>query len=225
VLSPVGLSLRDNSTPTAQLVAHIPQGTQVTATEFRPGSPGWYHVSFNGTQGWIADRDVKSSPPQALVTARAQLAYSNPGAGYYFLYPATWTATEKGSDVEMDSPPPNGETPQAQPSGAAPILGVTPTRLIVHVAPDVNSLGTTPTTSGAILDTLDFEVGGVTAIKRTYSIGGGGYEGDTKVAFAPGHAVLVTLRGGAQSDLDIFTEILSSFGFSIQAGATPSPSR
>ncbi|MDQ6947896.1 MAG: SH3 domain-containing protein, partial [Actinomycetota bacterium] len=157
VLSPVGLSLRDGPSSSGQAIGHVAQGTQLTATEFRPGSPGWYHVTYNGTPGWVADRDVRSSPPQALVTPHPQLAYSNPGAGYYFLYPAAWGVNENGADVEVTSPPPAGQSPQPQPSGAAPILGVTPTRLIVHVAPDLNSLGATPTTSGAILDTLDFE--------------------------------------------------------------------
>jgi hypothetical protein len=223
VLSPVGLSLRDNASTTGQVLAHIPQGSQLTATEFRAGSPGWYHVTYNGTQGWVADRDTRSVPIQALVTARAQLAYANPAAGYYFLYPATWGVSERGSDVELDSALPNGQSPQPQASGAAPVQGITPTRLIVHVAADVNSLGQVPTSSGSNIDTLDFEVGGITSVKRTFTLSGGGYEGDVKVGFAPGHAVLITLRGGAQQDLDIFSEALSSFGFSIRAGGTPSP--
>jgi hypothetical protein len=223
VLSPVGLSLRGNSSLTAQLVAHVPQGTQLTATEFRPGSPGWYHVTYNGTAGWVADRDTHSVPIQTLVTARAQLAYANPAAGYYFLYPAAWGVSERGADVELDSPLPNGQSPQPQASGAAPLQGITPTRLIVHVAADVNSLGQVPTSPGSNIDTLDFEVGGITSVKRTFTLGGGGYEGDVKVGFAPGHAVLITLRSGTQQDLDIFTEVLSSFGFSIRAGGTPRP--
>lgn len=223
VLSPVGLSLRDNPSTTGQVLAHLPQGTQLTATEFRAGSPGWYHVTYNGSQGWVADKDTRSIPIQALVTSRAQLAYANPAAGYYFLYPATWGVSERGSDVELDSPLPNGQSPEPQASGAAPVQGITPTRLIVHVAADVGSLGQVPTTSGSIIDTLDFEVGGITSVKRTFTLSGGGYEGDVRVGFAPAHAVLITLRSGAQQDLDIFTEVLSSFGFSIRAGGTPSP--
>jgi hypothetical protein len=224
ILSPVGLSLRDTPAGTGQVLAHVAQGIQLTATEFHAGNPGWYRVTYNGTAGWVADRDIRSHPPQALVTARAQLAYSNPGGGYYFLYPATWTAGEKDSDVEMDSPPPSGAaSPQVGPSGASPTPGLAQTRLIVHAAANVSSLGAVPTTSGSILDTTDFEVGGITAVKRTFQLNGGGYEGDAKVAIAPGHAVLITLRGASPQDLDLFTEIISSFGFSITAGATPSP--
>jgi hypothetical protein len=223
VLSPVGLSLRDNPASTGQVLAHIPQGSQLTATEFRPGTPGWYHVNYNGTLGWVADKDTRSIPPQALVTARAQQAYQNT-AGYYFLYPATWGVVEKGADVELTSPPLAGQAPQPQASGAAPIQGVTPTRLIVHVAKNVSSLGQVPTTSGSALDTLDFEVGGITSIKRTFSLSGGGYEGDARVQYAPDHAVLITLRSGSQQDLDIFTEVLEAFGFSLQASPSPGKS-
>ena len=224
VLSPVGLTLRDNSDPTGRGIATVPQGTQLTPTEYRPGSPGWYHVSYNGVTGWIADKDIHSSPPQALVTRRAQLAYSNPAAGYYFLYPAAWSLSEKGADVQLDAPPPDGSaTPQPQASGAPPVAGLTPDRLIVHVAATVDQLGAEPTTAGAGLDTADFEVGGVTAVKRTFSLSGGGFEGDVKVKYAPDHAVLVTLRTGAVKDLDIYTEILESFGFSLKTSPTPSP--
>ncbi|MGI8609074.1 MAG: SH3 domain-containing protein [Candidatus Dormibacteria bacterium] len=225
VLSPVGLSLRDNADSAAKPLTTVPQGTQLTATEFRAGTPGWYHVSYNGVTGWVADKDIHSSPPQALVTARAQLAYSNPGAGYYFLYPSTWSVNERGSDVGLDAPPPDGSgTPQPQVSGQAPLAGVTPDKLVIHVAPAIDQLGPEPTTSGAGLDTADFEVGGVTAVKRTFSLSGGGYEGDVKVRYTPDHAVLITMRTAVVKNLEIFTEVLESFGFSLKAAASPSPS-
>jgi len=225
VLSPVGLSLRDNPDPTAKVLATVPQGTQLTASEFRSGSPGWYHVNYNAISGWVAATDLHSSPPQALVTTRAQLAYSNPTAGYYLLYPSTWSVSEQGNDVTLDAPPPAGaETPQPQASAQAPIAGVTPDRLSVHLAATVDQLGPEPTTAGANLERTDFEVGGVTSVKRTFSLAGGGYEGDVKVKYAPDHAVLVTMRTGTLKDLDIFTEVIESFGFSLRAAASPGAS-
>ena len=228
ILSPVGLSLRETPEAGGKPLLTIPQGTQVTATEFRAGSPGWYHVTYNGATGWLADRDVRSIPPQALLTARAQLAYSNPAASYYFLYPATWSVQERGNDVELDGPPPSGAAPvtaPATPVANAPLqAGVTPARLTVHFAATVDQLGNIPTSSGANLDTGDFEVGGFTAVKRTFSLGNGGYEADIKVRYSADHAVLVTLRSPAQADFDIFVEVLSSFGFSLAPSPAPSPS-
>ena len=228
ILSPVGLSLRETPEPTGKALVTIPQGTQVTATQFRPGSPGWYHVTFNGVQGWLADKDVHSTPPQALVTARAQLAYSNPGAAYYFLYPATWNVQERGNDVSLEGPLPAGapqqSTPTATPSNAPLQAGVTPARLTVHFAPSVDQLGSVPTSPGANLDTTDFEVGGFTAVKRTFSLANGGYEADIKVKVGPDHAVMVTLRSPTQADFDIFVEVLESFGFSLAPSPAASPS-
>ena len=222
VLSPVGLSLRDNSDSTGKVLATVPQGTQLTATEFRPADPGWYHVTYNGLTGWVAAKDIHSVPPQDLVTSRGQLAYSNPGAGYYFLYPATWNVAENGNDVHVEGPAPNGAaSPEPQASGSPLTLGVSAPTLNVHFAPSVDQLGKIPTSPGSILETLDFEVGGITAVKRTYSLSGGGYEGDARVPFTKDHAILITLRSADQKDLTIFTEILESFGFSIRA--TPSP--
>jgi hypothetical protein len=223
VLSPVGLSLRDNSDPTGKALATVPQGTQLTATEFRPAGAGWYRVTYNGVAGWVAAKDLRSHPPQDLVTARAQLSYSNPNAGYYFLYPATWSLTENGNDVRVEGPAPGGASPQPQPSGAAPILGSTPPTLVVHFGPTADQLGKVPTTGGTPLESLDFEVGGFTTVKRTYSLSGGGFEGDAKVQYTKDRAVLITLRSGDQKDLAIFTEILEAFGFSVRPNPTPSP--
>jgi hypothetical protein len=206
ILSPVGLSLRNNSDANATVIATVPQGTQVTATEFRPGTPGWYHVTYNGSQGWIADRDTHSSPPQALVTARAQLAYSNPAAGYYFLYPAAWSLQELGNDVLVEGPVgPAGSSPGPEASNTPMVAGVTPARLKIHLAATVEQLGAVPTSTGANLDSADFEVGGFTALKRTFSLGNGGYEGDVKVRYSADHAVLISLRSPLQADLDILT--------------------
>ena len=82
-----------------------------------------------------------------------------------------------------------------------------------------------PTSSGANLDTTDFEVGGFTAVKRTFTLSNGGYEADVKAKYSSDHAVLVTLRSPSQQDFDIFVELLESFGFSLAATPTASPSR
>jgi len=230
ILSPVGLSLRDAPDGVGKGLVTIPQGTQVTASEFRPGSPGWYRVSYNGVQGWLADRDLHSTPPQALVTARPQLAYSNTAAGYYFLYPASWLVGEKNNDVEMQGPAPAGapassSSPTAA-AGSAPLQpGVTQPRITVHFAPTLDQLGSLPTTSGANLDSTDFEVGGFTGVKRTFSLASGGYEGDIKIKYAADHALLVTVRSPSQQDFEVFVEILESFGFSFRAAPSPSPSQ
>ena len=229
ILSPVGLSLRDAPAATGKALVTIPQGSQVTATEFKPGSPGWYHVTYYGSAGWLADRDVRSIPPQALVTARAQLAYSNPQASYYFLYPATWGVQENGQDVAVSGPPPPGATstnatPTAPPS-IPPLQAGSPPRLTVHFAASVDQLGTVPTTPGATIDTSDFEVGGFTAVKRTFTLANVGYEADIKVRYSADHAVLVTLRSTDKADFDIFVEVLESFGFSLAPSPAASPSR
>ena len=200
----------------------------MTATEFKGGSPGWYHVTYNGVVGWLADKDTKSIPPQALVTARAQLAYSNAAGSYYFLYPATWSVQESGKDVELNGPPPSGAAPTTAtaPASNPPLqAGVTPPKLTVHFAPTVDQLATVPTTAGSNSDTSDFEVGGFTAVKRTFTLANGGYEADIKVKYSADHAVLVTLRSPAQSDFDIFVEVLEGFGFSLAPSPAASPSR
>ena len=45
-----------------------------------------------------------------------------------------------------------------------------------------------------------------------------------KVKYAADHAVLVSMRTGALKDLDIFTEVIESFGFSLKAAASPGAS-
>jgi hypothetical protein len=221
ILSPVGLRLRDQPSSTGNPVATIPQGTQVTATEFQDKDGGWYRVEYQGTKGWISAKDRSAHPPQDLVTTHPQLSYSNPAAGYYFLYPANWQVSDQGVNVEVRQAQNASPNPQGNPQpGAA--------RMIVHQAQDVGQLGNVPTTAGGNLGDSDIEVGGITALRRTFQLTGGGLEGDVKVKYATDRAILITFRGAAQPDLDTWTEILESFGFSVPprgAAASPSPSR
>jgi hypothetical protein len=101
-------------------------------------------------------------------------------------------------------------------------------RMIVHQAQDIGQLGNIPTSSGSNLGQSDWEIGGITAIKHTYQLTGGGLEGDIKVKYSSDKALLVTFRGATQQDLDVWTEILESFGFSVPppgAPVSPSPVR
>ena len=217
VLSPLGLNLRDNPDASAKILASIPQGTQVTATDFRAGTPGWYHVAYQGTTGWIAAK--------ALTSVHPQLAYASAAAGYYLLYPSSWQLTDRVPDIEIDGP---GVTPVLpQPGTPAPSptsTAVAGPQLLVHEAKDVNSLGNTPTTPGSLLATDSIEVYGITVVQRTYTLtGNAGLESDVKLKLSADKAVLITFRGKGQSDLDSFTEILESFGVSLPPTATPSP--
>jgi hypothetical protein len=221
VLSPVGLNLREQPSFTARALATVPQGTQVTATAFNPTDVGWYQVTFQGQSGWLASKDKSTTPVQALVTTHPQLSYANPAAGYYFLYPATWQISDRGVDVEaIQSPPPD--------TGSSPVPGPPQSgqaKMSIHQSQTVSQLPSIPTTPGQSLDQSDFVVGGITAIKHTYNLNGGGLEGDVKVQYADGRALLITFRGSSQPDLDTFVEILESFGFSVPPpGAQPAPS-
>ncbi len=222
VLSPVGLKLRDAPNSSGKQLATVPQGTQVTATAFQNTDAGWYQVNYQGTTGWIAVKDSRSTPPQDLVSSHPQLSYANNVAGYYFLYPASWQVSEKGNDVEVD---------QAQPSAAGQTnTGGSPqqgsARMIVHLGPSIDQLGNIPTTAGSNLTQDDYEIGGITSIKHVFQLTGGGLEGDAQVKYASDHSILITFRGAAQADLDTWNEILESFGFSLSSTApSPSPSR
>src|SRR5437870_11939350 len=46
VLSPIGLNLREGPDRTAKFLATVLQGTQLTATAFSPGDPGWHQVQY-----------------------------------------------------------------------------------------------------------------------------------------------------------------------------------
>ena len=220
VLSPVGLKLRDAANSSGRQVATIPQGTQVTPTAFQNTDAGWYQVNYQGTTGWIAAKDGRSTPPLDLVSTHPQLSYSNNAAGYYFLYPANWQVADKGNDVEIDEAQPAaaGQTN----TGGSPQQGSA--RMIVHLARSVDQLGNIPTTAGSNLSQADYEIGGVTSIRHTYQLTGGGLEGDVKVKYASDRAILITFRGAAQTDLDTWNEILESFGFSLSTSPSPSPS-
>jgi hypothetical protein len=228
VLSPVGLKLRDAPNSSGKQIGTLPQGTQVTATTYQSNDVGWYQVNYQGQNGWIAAKDNKSTPPQDLVSTHPQLSYSNPGAGYYLLYPANWQISDKGSDVEVDqsqASPSSGQTPTSSQTATSGLPQPGSARMIVHQTNSLDQLGNVPTTAGSNLSQNDWEIGGLTAIKRTFQLSGGGYEGDLKVQYAKDRAILITFRGAAQSDLDTWSEILESFGFSVPPpGAQPSAS-
>jgi hypothetical protein len=253
VLSPVGLKLRDAPNPSGKQIATVPQGTQVSASDFKSDDPGWYQVTYQSQQGWIAARDTKSTPPQDLVSGHPQRSFANTAAGYYFLYPASWQTSEKGNDVEVSgasvgkapsSTPAVSPSPtpfMVLPSGVSPTSGgstgstpgsTIPTapgnvKLTVHLAASVDQLGNIPTAPGSNVSQDNYEVGGVTAVKHVYQLNGGGYEGDAKVKFASDRAILITFFAPDKSDLDTWNEILESFGFSVlpSPGASPSPTR
>lgn len=215
VLSPIGLNLRDSPDRAGKVLASIPQGTQLTASAFNPTDPGWYKVDYQGTSGWIAAKQ--------LVSTHAQLPYGSLGAGYYFLYPATWTVTDRAADVQVDSPTAAGTSaPSAAPSGAA-LLPPVGARLFIHEASDLASLNNVPTTPGSIQAQDQIEVYGITTIERRYTLAGGGYEADVKLEMDKTHSVLMTFRSPDAKDFDTFNEILWSFGVSLAAGPSPSP--
>jgi hypothetical protein len=216
VLSPIGLNLRETPEKTGKVLASIPQGTQLTASAFNPGDPGWYRVDYQGTTGWIAAKQ--------LVSTHAQLPYGSLGAGYYFLYPATWVVTDRAADVQVDSPAAAGTSaPSAAPSGAPPAAPVG-ARLYIHEAADLAALNNVPTTPGSIQAQDQIEVYGITTIERRYTLAGGGYEADVKLQLDKTHSVLMTFRTPDAKDLAIFDEILWSFGVSLASSPSPSPS-
>ena len=232
VLSPVGLKLRDGPSSSARQLATVPQGTQVTATEFKDSEGGWYMVDYNGTKGWIAARDTKSNPPQDLVTTHPQLSFASTSAGYYFLYPATWQTTgDTTADIEVYQVPsstatPSGASPRptASASSGAPQPGLA--RMTIRLEHDVNILPSIPRSPGTPLSQDQYELGGLTTTRHTYTLDGGGFEGDIKIAYSTGKAILITFRGASQDDLNVWNETLESWGFSVPppGAASPSPS-
>jgi hypothetical protein len=222
VLSPLGLNLRDQPDTSAKVLASVPQGTQLTADQFRAGDPGWYHVDYQGVKGWLAATAPHSNPTRPLVTTHPQLAYGSLAAGYFLLYPSTWTVVDHTPDVEIDAP---GAQPITAPSpGASPAHGpVTAPRLVVHTGKDSDSLGATPTTPGSLLNTITTEVYGITCVERTYSLNGGGIEADIKLQMAPGKWALLNYRAASDKDLATFDEIAAGFGVSLSASPSPHP--
>jgi hypothetical protein len=105
-----------------------------------------------------------------------------------------------------------------------PQTGVGTTRLLLHSAAGIAQLGAIPSTSGSNLDSLQIEIGGITAIEHIYQLNGGGFEADVKVGWAAGRALLITFRAAAETDLATFHEILDSFGFSTPPSPLPSSS-
>lgn len=225
VLSPVGLQLRESPSSTATSLTTIPQGTQLTATAEKSG---WFQVAYNNQKGWIAAKDSRSVPPQDLVTTRPKLSYANPDGGYYFLYPANWFVTEHGKEVDIIGPVPGGvqgQIPSPLPSGAPFRSGQSSSTIRIRFAADATKLPSLPTIQGALMDTIDFEVGGVTTQRRRYTLGTGGFEADARVKFAADHAVLINFLASAQEELQLFDEVLESIGFSVSPAVTPSPGR
>lgn len=224
VLSPVGLKLRDQPATTGKELATVPQGTKLTATAKHAGVPAWYQVAYGGNAGWVAASLPGSSPPIDLVSIHPQLSFSSSANSYYFLYPADWTVSDRGNDVEADGPvPAGGATPAPLASNSAPQVGVTASRLLLHQAATTAELGNIPTTPGANLDATSVEVGGFTVIDHSYQLNGGGFEADVKVSWITGKALLITFRTAVQSDLATFHEILESFGFSVPPSPGASP--
>jgi hypothetical protein len=233
ILSPVGLKLRDAPSSSGKQLTTVPQGTQVTATEFREGEGGWYMVDYNGTKGWIAARDANSTPPQDLVTTHPQLSFASTSAGYYFLYPATWQVQDRGVDVEVfqlpgASPAPSGASPRPSASASAAAGAPQPglARMAIRLEHDVNILPSIPTTAGSSKSQDQYELGGLTTVKHIYTLEGGGFEGDIKLAYSTGKAILITFRCASEDDLAAWNETLESWGFSVPppGAASPSPS-
>jgi len=228
VLSPNGINLRDQPSIAGAVKGKIPQGEHLTATDYRSSSPGWYFVEYQGVKGWVAKAVPESNPPVPLVTTHPQLLYGSPAAGYQFLYPASWQAIDRGADVEVDSPASvagaSPVTTQASPASSNTPLGAA--RLVVHEAKDIQSLGTIPTRPGSLLDQTQIEVYGITTIKRTFQLTGGGYEIDVKLQIPPerpDRAVLINFLAVTQQDLVISDEILYSFYVTLRASPSPGP--
>jgi hypothetical protein len=228
VLAPNGVNLRDQPALAGAVTGKIPQGEHLTATDYRGTAPGWYLVEYQGNKGWVAKSVPDSNPPVPLVTVHPQLLYSSPAAGYQFLYPASWQVVDKGADVEADAPSPiAGASPAAgQASPAASNSPLTAPRLVVHEAKDISSLGTIPTRQGSLLDQTQIEVYGITTIRRTFQLTGGGYEVDVRLQIPPerpDRAVLINFLALTPQDLDIASEILYSFYVTLRVAATPTP--
>jgi hypothetical protein len=226
VLSPIGVKLRDQPSTSGTQVATIPQGAKLTATAKQGADPVWYKVSYNATPGWIAGSLPGSKPRLDLVSIHPQLSFSSSGNDYYFLYPATWSVADRGADVEVDAPelgagPSAGASPTASASGQA---GSSPDHLLLHQAAGIDKLGNIPSSPGSNLDTTQIEIGGFTVIEHVYQLNGGGFEADVKISWTSGKALLITFHAATQAGLDVFHEMLESFGFSAPASPAPSAS-
>ena len=92
VLSPLGLNVHSDPSPTSPVLGNASQGVQLTVLDYRADSGGWYKVQGRTTTGWIV-------ADGALTAAGNFQPYSSTDRGFGVLVPDTWTFAEETVDV------------------------------------------------------------------------------------------------------------------------------
>lgn len=92
VLSPLGLNVHSDPSPTSPVLGNASQGVKLTVLDYRADSGGWFKVQGRTTTGWIV--------ADAALTAGGNFQpYSSTDRGFGVLVPDTWTFAEETVDV------------------------------------------------------------------------------------------------------------------------------
>ncbi|MDD5693058.1 MAG: SH3 domain-containing protein [Patescibacteria group bacterium] len=190
-----GLSLRKERSSKSERLTLIPNKTQLEASQ---ELDGWYKVSYNGKEGWIAKEYTTTQAP-AEDPAKGWTTYSNATYGFKVRYPLGWKYQDYGANPANKSLSliafSNQDLPATVPQGSdfiAPVMlqvssktideanaeygsisGVTPEKITIAGTP-ATKYTYTSVSSNTQVTAIVFSVGGKTYIFNE----GGGYGED-----------------------------------------------
>jgi len=158
-----GLSLRATHNASSQRLLLIPNGTKLDSIE---ELDGWYHVSYNGKDGWIAKQYTTTQAPAADPAKDWQLYTA--ASGYKIKYQPGWKVQDYSANDSLKSASlvafSNQDLPATVPTGSEFIAPIT-VNVSTKTAADIAS----SFTSIAGVTAEDIAIAGLTGKKYTYT--------------------------------------------------------
>jgi hypothetical protein len=190
-----GLSLRKERDPKAERLAVIPNKTKLEATE---ELDGWYKVSYEGKEGWIAKEYTTLDAP-AEDLSKDWSVYKSP-SGYSIKYPVGWKYQDYGADANVKTVSltgfGNSDLPPTLPQGGefvAPIIIKVSGMTLEEVKKQYSSI------SGVVTEATTF--GNLAATKYTYTAASTGTQVTSIVVDSGGKVFVFSESGGYLDDL------------------------
>jgi hypothetical protein len=191
-----GLSLRKERSAKSTRLSLIPNKTKLEATE---ELDGWYKVTYNGKEGWVA-KEYTTTQSSAEDPAKNWSVYTNASQGYKIKYPLGWKYQDYSPNEASRSLSlvafSNQDLPATLPQGSefiAPVTVQVSGKTIDEANRDHAGI------SGVTADKLT--VAGTQATKYTYTSASSNTQMTAIVFSARGKTFILNEGGGYSEDL------------------------
>ncbi len=191
-----GLNLRKERNATSEKITLIPNKTQLEASE---ELDGWYKVTYNGKEGWIAKEYTTTQAP-AEDPAKGWSTYSNATYGFKVKYPLGWKYQDYGANEANKSLSlvafSKQDLPATIPQGSdfiAPVMLQASSKTIDEANAEYASI------SGVTSEKI--VISGTTATKYTYTSVSSNTQVSAIVFSAGGKTFIFNEGGGYSEDL------------------------